>query len=228
MSGTLATRGAVFCILLATPTLCATDFSTYRQLRLGLSTPAAVKLVDSNSAAVRLVHQRPELIEELTWRVSTPYGALSGHSPDPVSDVLLRFYNSSLFQMVVTYDRQKIQGLSERDLIELISKVYGPSRSSTISIPLRSTYGENAAVMAAWGDAKYLLSLVRTGDHSSFALVLTDLRVDELARKASREAERLDMAEAPARAIEIQAKQDERAKTALEKARSLNLPNFKP
>ena len=51
---------------------------------------------------VRVIHQRPALIQELEWR---PQGSLSSSPPaDPVSEVLFSFYNGELFRIVINYD----------------------------------------------------------------------------------------------------------------------------
>jgi hypothetical protein len=52
--------------------------------------------------------------------------------------------------------------------------------------------------------------------------------LDQMATNSSREADRLDKLEAPARELARQKKQEEDARTAQDKARSLNKPKFRP
>jgi hypothetical protein len=83
-------------------------------------------------------------------------------------------------------------------------------------------------VLARWEDADYSYNLIRTGDRSSFALVLYSKRLDALAQAAAVEAARLDAQEAPQRELEKQKKQASDDSVLLEKARSANKPNFRP
>jgi hypothetical protein len=39
----------------------------------------------------------------------------------PVREGLLRFYNGQLFQIVTTYDREKVEGMTEADMVEAIA-----------------------------------------------------------------------------------------------------------
>ena len=69
---------------------------------------------------------------------------------------------------------------------------------------------------------------MRSGYGDSFALVMYSKRLDALAAAAITEAVRLDATEAPERAIEASRKQEQEDRLALEKARSVNAPNFQP
>ena len=68
----------------------------------------------------------------------------------------------------------------------------------------------------------------RTGDRSSFALVLYSKRLDVLAQNAITQAVRMDLKEAPQREIEKQKDEAEAARLVLEKGRSANKPTFRP
>jgi hypothetical protein len=69
---------------------------------------------------------------------------------------------------------------------------------------------------------------VRSGDGGSFAMVMYSKRVDALAAAAIVQAVRLDTSEAPQREIEAKRKQQADERLALDKARSVNAPNFRP
>jgi len=129
---------------------------------------------------------------------------------------------------VVTYDRYKVEGMMAEDMIAGISAIYGTATTPTVEIAYHSIYGETAAVVARWEDPEYSYNLVRTGDHSSFALILYSKRLNVLADAASLEAVRLDAQEAPQRELDKQKKLDDDEHLVLEKARSLNKPNFRP
>lgn len=219
------------CAIVLVSPLSAADWSNYRGFRFADNIDALAKQAGTKSSEVKLVHQRPARIQELEWRpafapMST--SAASAASADPVRGGLLRFYNGELFQIIVTYDRQKIEGLTENDLIDGISATYGPAAKPGGEIPFQSNYAEFASVIARWENPEYSYDLVRTGDLSSFALVLSRKRLDVLARTAITEAARLDAVEAPQRAVDFEKKQQADQRVELDRARSVNKPNFRP
>ncbi len=207
--------------------LVAADLSNYRGIKIGSSLETAVKQSKAELSEAKLVHQRPAVIQELEWRPRFSYKA-SAKEVDPVSDSLLRFYNRELFQIVTTYDRDKVKGMTEADMVDAISHTYGAATKPAVEIPYRSNYGSVASVLARWEDSDYSHDLVRTGDRSSFALVLSNKRLNALAQAAIVEAVRLDAIEAPQRQINLQKLQDANDRLELDKARSENRPNFRP
>lgn len=213
--------------LLWAPLLGAAEFSNYRGFQFGTKLPAAVKQAGAQMSEAKLIHQRPAVIQELEWRPRPIYQA-DATQLDPVRDSLLRFYNGELFQIVTTYDRDKVKGMTEADMVKTISLTYGTATEPGVETPYRSNYGEVASVIARWEDAEYSYDLVRTGDQSSFALILNSKRLNALAQAAIVEAVRLDNIEAPQREIDIRKGQDVRDRLMLDKARSVNMPNFRP
>ena len=216
-----------FCAALGNRPLRGADFSTYRSFQLGMGLTEAAKQTDRKGAETRTVYQRPAVIQEMDCAPRS--SALSGAAKsDPVQECLLRFYNGRLFQIVVIYDRYKIEGMTAEDLIETISIVYGMPTRPSVEIAYHSLYGETAPVLARWEDSQYSYNLVQSRDRSSFALVLWSKQLDALAQTALVEAARLDAAEAPQREIEKQKKSEDDERLVLEKARSVNMPNFRP
>ena len=207
--------------------VCAADFSSYRGFEFGDGLAAVAKRAGMEPSDARLVHQRPAVIQELEWRLLFPYEANTTKA-DPVREVLLRFYNGQLFQIVTTYDRQKLEGMAEADMVEAISLTYGPAAYPAVDIPYRSNFGAVARVIARWENSDYSYNLIRTGDQASFALILTSRRLDALAQEAIVEAVRLDALEAPQRAIDAQKEQEAETRLLLDKSRSTNIPNFRP
>ena len=209
------------------PGLGAADFSHYRGLQFGMNLGAAAKEAGTQPADAKLIHQRPASIQEMEWqpRRSVLIGPANA---DPVKQGVLYFFNGELFRIIVTYDRYRIEGLTAEDMIEGISATYGPATRPTAGIAFHSNYAEVANVLARWEDPEYSYNLVRTGDQSSFAMVLYSKRLDALAQAAIVEAVRLDAQEAPQRELEKQKDQAERDRLVREKARSENKPNFRP
>jgi hypothetical protein len=218
---------ALLCGVLGTSMLSAADLSSYRGLKLGMTLAAASKQAGSKPGEARVLHQRPALIQEMTWELRSPIQA-SAAKPDPVKDGLLSFVNGELFRIVVTYDRYKVEGMSADDIIQAISATYGPATKPTAEIAYHSNYAEAAPVLARWEDSEYSYDLVRTGDRASYALVLYSKKLEAEARAAIVESARLDAQDAPQRELDKQKKRDDDERLALDKARSVNKPNFRP
>jgi hypothetical protein len=205
----------------------AADLSRYRGIQLGTTLEIAAKQAEAQLSEAKSVHQRPAVVQELEWRPRFSYTA-NAKEVDPVRDGMLRFYNGELFQILTTYDRDKVRGMTEADIIDAISRTYGTATKPAVKIPYRSHYGEAASVLARWEDPEYLHDLIRTGDQSSFALILSNKRLNALAQQAILGAVRLDAIEAPQRQINLQKLQDANDRLQLDKARSENAPNFRP
>jgi len=227
----IGTIGILFGILLGTlgiSALDAADLSTYRGLQFGMNVAAAAKQAGTNPADVRLVHQRPALIQQMDWRPRPPVVLSDPFRMDSVQQASLSFFNGELFRIVVDYDRYKVEGMTAADMIAGISAIYGIATTPTAEIAYKSSYGDNVPVLARWEDSDTSWSLVRTGDRASFALIIYSKRLDTLAQAASAEAVRLDAQEAPQRELALQKQRDDDEQLALEKARSLNKPAFHP
>ena len=212
---------------LGSPMLCAGDLASYRGMQFGMTFSAAVKQTAANPNETRTVHQRPSLIQEIDWHPRWSVMA-DPAKPDSVRDGLLCFFNEQLFRIVITYDRDSVEGMTAEDMIEAISATYGAATRPKAQIAYHSNYGEVAQLIARWEDAEYSYNLIRTGDQSSFALVLYSKPLDALAQAAIAEAVRLEAQDAPQREINQQRKRDDEERLALEKARALNKPNFRP
>jgi len=218
---------ALLCGVLGTSMLSAGELSTYRGLKLGMSLAAASKQVGARPSEAKTLHQRPALIQELNWEIRSAVQTATA-KPDPVKDGLLSFVNGELFRIVITYDRYKVEGMSADDMVQAISATYGTATTPTAEIAYHSNYAEAAPVLARWEDANYSYDLVRTGDRASFAMVLYSKRLEALAQSAIVESARLDAQDAPQRELDKQKKRDDDERLALDKARALNKPNFRP
>ena len=218
---------AILCCALNTTALYSKDFSHYRGLQFGMNAADAAKIAGTPAVETKLVHRRPALIQEIEWQPGQ-YLRADAASTDPVKQGLLCFVNGELYRIVVTYDRYRIEGMTIDDLVEGISATYGTASKPTAEIAFHSNYAEVAKVLARWEDSDYAYDLVRTGDQSSFAMVLYSKRLDVVAQKAIVEAIRLDVQEAPQREVEKQKDQAEAKRIIRDRARSLNKPNFRP
>jgi hypothetical protein len=212
-----------------TPVIYAQDLSRYREFQLGMNLLAVAKQIDARPSEVKVIHQRPAVIQELEWR---PRLALvSSREADSVNEVLFTFYNGELFRMVVSYDQQRTEGLTDQDMIEAISATYGIATQPAAKIILFSSsyiYNDSEKVMARWEDSQSSLNLFRSSNQPSFGMLVLSKRVDALAQEAIREAIQLDEQEAPQRDIERQRKESEEIRAVQEKARPANKADFRP
>lgn len=207
--------------------LSAGDLSRYRDFHLGSSLADIAKQAGLESSAARLISSRPERVEELDWR--TNQSASNATRPDSVREIRFRFYDGSLFEMMVSYDSDQTGGLTDADMTDALSAVYGPASTPvTKEMAFNSGYTSSARTIAQWGDTQSALNLVGFTYGRGFGLIVSSTSNQILARQAMNESERLDRAEAPQRALDKQAKQlaDEEARD--EKSRLVNKPGFRP
>jgi hypothetical protein len=117
-------------------------------------------------------------------------------------------------------------------MVEAIAAVYGAPipRASRVArggaSPLEM---ESGTPVASWGDTEHAIVLYQTSAYrAAFRLVVTDTRLDSLARKAQAQAQRLDQREAPQREVARQQKEIDDGRVAAAKARAANKGVFRP
>ena len=152
-------------------------------------------------------------------------------STDPVEQILFSFYNDQLFRVVVDYGRERTEGMTPADMIEAISAVYGaplPRTSRDARVASRLEI-ESGSPQARWGDSEHAVVLYQTSSYdAAFRLIVTDSRLENLARKAAAQAQRLDDQEAPQRELALQQNERAEARAAAAKARAANKSMFRP
>jgi len=211
----------------------AQDLSRYRTFELGTDLAAVSALTGVASSAATTVHQRPVLSQDLEWRPSR--WAPGRTDADSVEQIVFSFYNDRLFRIVVQYGHDRTEGLTNADMIDAISAVYGPSVKPGVtptrgSVRVQSQIDtESGSPVARWGDTEHAVVLYRNSSYREvLRLIVTDLAVADLERKNAIQALRLDEQEAPQREIARQKKDRDDARAAVEKARSDNKGLFTP
>jgi hypothetical protein len=203
----------------------AEDLSKYRKFEFGADLATVAKHAGVNPSQAKIIHRRPILMEDLTWR---PQPLSSAEQTEPAKEVVFSFYAGELFQIVVNYDRYEIEGLTVDDLIEAVSLKYGVATKPAAQTAVPGSYGELEQVVAEWQDSQYRFDLIRSAYGPDFKLVGVLKRLEDQARAANLEAARLDDKEAPQRDAERIASEDATERAKLEKARQLNKPKFRP
>ena len=203
------------------------DLSRYRQFRLGMTLEALTHEFGPTTE-VRVIHRRPALIQELVWSPPRPLARRSAE--EAVREVLFTFYEGELCRMLIEYDRWRTEGLTTDDLLEALAPQYGPATRPRMAIMSSISKGAHLSdeILANWQDARYALTLFRPSYLSSFGLVMTERRLDGLARRAIKEALRLDLHEAPERERERQRAQNEETRVKQATARLTNKGTFRP
>ena len=209
---------------LAAPLVRAGDLSRHREFQFGMDLPAVIKQAKTEPPEAKVIHQRPAVIQELTWQPQRLLGPSA--ETDPVSEVIFSFYNGELYRIVVSYDRYKTVGLTAEDMIESISASYGTATKPAAEIAFG--YNEREKILARWEDPQYSVNLVRSSYGLAFTMVVLSKRLDALAGTAITEAIQIERQEAPQREIERQKRQDEETRVARAKARLVNKPTFRP
>jgi len=173
----------------------------------------------------KAIHQRPALIQELTWR---PERSQLFSISDPVTDVVLSFYNGELFRMAVEYDRYKTRGMTTGDMTEAISAIYGTATLPLDETGAASSLRGNMNVVARWEDSQYVCNLLHPTDEPVFYFILSSKRLDAMAHSAIVEAVRIDTDQAPQKEIDDRNKREQERQLQLENARVANKPKFRP
>lgn len=218
-------KSAIFLtlVLFLTPLVAAQSISTYRKFSLGTSLAALSKQVDQDPLRADLIQRSPALIQQvLYWPVDTsPYSGAA----DSVSQIVFNFYDGSLYKIVVTYDGDATEGLTDDDLVQALSVRYGTARRFYPELKLPSTdqYAPSREAVAQWEDSDTSVILFRTANFNSFGFSVASKNVDAKADAAIADSLRLAKQNAPQ--IEIDRQKGEADK--LEAARLKNIKAFR-
>jgi hypothetical protein len=216
-------------LLLATQLVQAQAPFAYRDYELGSSVATVAGRAGVDASKIEVLHQQPALLQDLKW--SMPYSDRVGViTTDPAEEMRFSFYNDQLYRIVVDYTRERTAGMTDADLIEAISTTYGAiSRQPQKPLSASSQLAFDTGVpVAAWGRADASAILYREPYGTGFRLIVTDTRLDALARTAAARASRLEELGAPARETERLKKEADALRTSQEKARIANKAAFKP
>jgi hypothetical protein len=202
------------------------DLSRYRSFQLGTDLATVATLAGVKDTAVKTVHRRPALVQEVEWR---PRSLGSPGESEPAKEMAFTFYNGELFRIAIHYDRYETEGLTADDLIEAISATYGAATRPTASpVEASERFGNLDTIVGRWEDSLVRLDLIRSSYGPAFKLIAVLKKLEAPMQAAVTEAVRLDEMEAPQREAQRNAKNVETEKAKLEKARSVNKAKFRP
>jgi len=224
----LAAIASLAFVLGGQPVLAQAPFQ-YREFALESSVATVTGISRARDSDIKTLHERPASIREVLWRA--PYMGLGGEQADPVHEVLFSFYDDQLYQVVASYDRGRMAGLTNDDVIGRLSVTYGVPllRDARTARSVHSAdVAANMAVVAQWEDVRSVLTLMRSTYSPQFQLVLISKTLNPLARAAIGESRRLDALDAPQRELDTRNEAIAAAAMAGEKARALNKAAFRP
>jgi hypothetical protein len=214
----------IIVILLSIPQVHAQDLSKYRNFSFGMTVADIATQIDQKPANAAVVHERPALIEELTWLPPQSYG--SSRPAEPVDQILFSFYNGALYRMLLTYENSATKGLNDEDMIRVVSAKYGVATrpvAAVVNFPMNPSYKATEKVIARWEDSQYSLNLFRSyGD--TFAMVMFTKQMDAQAGISIAESVKLDQEEAPQKA----AARSKKDADDLELERQKNIKTLRP
>jgi hypothetical protein len=215
-------------LIVSGPLVHAQELSRYRAYELESSVNTVVTTIGARATEVTTLHKRPATIQELQWRL--PYVSPGNAFVDPVRAVTFTFVDDALYQVLVTYDRERTAGLTNDDIIQSLSASYGTPvlKSAIVRTELPSSVLDGAVAVAQWSDAATSLTLLRDMYTPDFQLVLVSKALSVRARAAIREAIRLDALEAPQREMEKRKQEIAEANAARDKTRETNKAAFQP
>jgi len=220
-----------FAIVCSTRALDGQGPTRYRDFALGSDLASVSDRAGVSASRAKTIHQRPAVLQDLEWRPSRWSPGSTAASTDPVEQIVFSFYNDRLFRVVVDYAHDRTEGMTDADMIEAISAVYGtPVKRTPGAVRVASQVEvESGLAVARWGDGGRAVVLYRTSSYREvFRLIVTEPALDDLARKATIQAVRLDEQEAPNREIARQKKERDDDRAAAEKARIANKGVFRP
>jgi hypothetical protein len=215
---------ALVVIAFCGPMLFAQDLSKYRNFSFGMSAPSISKLVEQRPADVIVIHEQPALIQELTWYPPPPFQ--SARPAEPVQKIIFSFYNGELYRMLVTYDSDAVKGLTDDDMIRVLSGKYGTATTpvTEVNFPTTDSYRATEKVIARWEDSQYSLNLFRSSIPDTFAVLMFTKRMDAQAAISIAESVKLEQQEAP----RMEAARVKQAAVDLEAQRQKNIKVLRP
>jgi hypothetical protein len=201
--------------------------SRYRGVTLGDPVQVVVDQLKVTSSDVKVVHERPTLIQRITWR---PRRLVSGTivEPDSLGEMVLTFHLGRLAGIAVSYDLDRTRGLTNADLLESFTNTYGTS--ILVPAPTRTTVASRAGpeIIGRWDDAETLVLLWRESSTNRIKLAVTSIATDRAMQAAIADSLRLEASEAPARDLARRATEEAALRARDEKVRSDNKVTFNP
>jgi hypothetical protein len=204
-------------------------YSRYRGVSLGDTVTAAVASLNMTASDVAVVHVRPSLIQQLTWRPNQFFAGRTS-KPDAVAEMVLTFHQGRLARVVATYDRDRTEGLTNGDLKASFTTLYGSSMLVPTTTATRggSASSDQPEIIGQWGDGETLVVLSRDVYPPRIKLTVSSVATNRQMQDAMASSLRLDALEAPTRDIVRRASDAMTQRQRAEQSRIDNKAAFTP
>lgn len=205
----------------------APSLSLYRDVSLGDTVATVRERLQLVSSDIKLLYEAPAMVHEVTWR---PHRFMSGAvvPADPLAEMVLTFHADRLARIVAIYDRERTQGLTDADLLELLSATYGgPMLRARNTQPVQPATSRRHLI-ASWADADAQLLLWREDYPRIVGLTITATADDRNLQETLAEGARIAALGAPERERATQAAVAAAIKERDERIRLENKARFKP
>jgi hypothetical protein len=218
-------------VALATPVSAAESvYANYRGAILGDSVSAVVSHFKMTLADVATVHERPTLVQRITWR---PHRFMADTVTMPVTldEMEFTFHRDRLVRIVVTYDAERTDGLTDTDLREAFALTYGApvlSATNRVAAPEIGRPHALADVVGQWGDDSTLVLLSRLLYPRRVVLTITSIADDKAMQSAVTAGVSLDQQEAQSQDLVQRLLDATTVQERSEKARRRNKARFTP
>ena len=204
-------------------------FSRYRTVTLGDSVPAVVEALNAACPTSGRSRSDRTWFSSSTWR---PQRYVSGAAVDldPIDEMILTFHLGRLARIAGSYDRNRTEGLTDTDLTDAFTGVYGPPMlpSTSSHTPTPNAKPAAASVIGLWGDAQTLVTLWREGYRQQLRFTIATLVADAAMREALADGVALAASEAPGKELDRRTVDAAALQARAEKIRSDNKASFKP
>lgn len=175
-----------FCIAVSSASMRgAQDRSIYRTYQMGDELSSVARQIGVALPHAGLIPEPLGAVLELTWRAE--YVRRGGQPPaDPVARLVFSFYEDRLFRIVIDYERDRTEGMTEGDMVAAISMTYGLPSKRTRPAPGHGFPPERDGdtVIAQWADGDHSIALLGVENRAAFRLILASARLEALARAA--------------------------------------------
>ena len=171
-------------------------YSRYRGVSIGDSVGVVAAALHMTASDVAIVHARPAMIQQLTWRPNQFFTGRTS-APDALEEMVLTFHLGQLARIVATYDRDRTEGLTNADLRDSFTTIYGTSMLVSTASGIRSS--GDPEIIGQWGDGETLVVLLRETFPRRIRVTVSSVAADRLLQDALASGARLDATEAPTR-----------------------------
>ena len=218
--------GLAVAVILSVTTAAAATAQEYREFHLGSSLAEIVDLTKSRVTDIKVLHERPALMQSLEWRPRYTAGRTVPDT-DPVREITFSFIDDKLFMISASYEPRLVEGLKDADLVAAVSASYGAPTPTPVSARAMNRGEPDERVVAAWDDEDVQVRLIRS-QFAGYRLVVSSASLATAAQTATAAAVVTDREEAPARETARRKAEAAAVRAAEDKARDENNAGFTP